>query len=171
MLESFWDCYWTGWKKTFVFQGSASRKEFWSFVLGNTLFLVAIIAAIIWWFLSQRDGFGAFLVIEFFFPPGFLILFLVLLLPTLAVGIRRMHDIGYSEWWFGGMMILNTLLVLTVCPVYSFIYLIMLAEKYDISGLLIAFCAVVVVVSIGVSLLCCKPSKRKDYQLPSAVAK
>ncbi|CAB0005271.1 unnamed protein product, partial [Nesidiocoris tenuis] len=26
---------------------------------------------------------------------------LVLLLPTLALGIRRMHDIGRTGWWFG----------------------------------------------------------------------
>ena len=30
-------------------------------------------------------------------------------IPTLAVTIRRLHDIGRSGWWEGGIMIVGTL--------------------------------------------------------------
>ncbi|MDF7681057.1 DUF805 domain-containing protein [Enterobacteriaceae bacterium ESL0689] len=166
MKEDFWDCYWTGWNKTLVFQGGASRKEFWSFMLVNTLFLVAVFAGIIYWLLSQRDGFEAMLVVCLFCPPGLFIIFLFLLPPTLSVGIRRMHDIGYSEWWFGGMMLLNTLIILIILSGY-FLYPSILMDIYD---MLIALCAIAAVISVGVSILCCKPGKIKDCQLHSTEA-
>lgn len=58
------------------FSGKASRSEFWWF------FLFCLILDLV----LSCTGFGA-------------ILSLVLLLPQLAVGARRLHDIGKSGWW------------------------------------------------------------------------
>ncbi len=58
------------------FSGKASRSEFWWF------FLFCLILDLV----LGCTGFGA-------------ILSLVLLLPQLAVGARRLHDIGKSGWW------------------------------------------------------------------------
>lgn len=60
------------------FSGRASRPEFWWFFLFQILVSVA-----------------ASMVSELF--NGLMVL--GLLLPALAVGTRRLHDIGKSGWW------------------------------------------------------------------------
>ncbi|WP_221795184.1 DUF805 domain-containing protein [Oceanobacter mangrovi] len=71
-------------KKYVEFSGRARRKEYWMFFLFNF-----IISAVL--------GF----VEGLFGGPGFIgILYsLVIFLPSLAVTVRRMHDIGRSGWW------------------------------------------------------------------------
>jgi uncharacterized membrane protein YhaH (DUF805 family) len=62
------------------FSGRASRSEFWWFLLFGLL--VGLAAAIV----DQRGTIGA-------------LISLVLFLPSLAVGVRRLHDAGHSGWW------------------------------------------------------------------------
>lgn len=71
-------------KKYTVFQGRAHRTEYWMFVLFNFIFgmVLGIIDGII--------GTGGIL---------YSIYALAVLLPTLAVSVRRLHDIGKSGWW------------------------------------------------------------------------
>ena len=71
-------------KKYAVFNGRARRKEFWMFVLFN--FLVTFAIAFI------EGLFGS---------PGLLssLYCLAVLLPSIGVSIRRLHDIGKSGWW------------------------------------------------------------------------
>ena len=70
------------------FTGRARRSEYWWFFLFNVL--VSIVASIIDAIIGTRSGnFG---VVE-----G--IASLALLLPTLAVGARRLHDTSRSGWW------------------------------------------------------------------------
>ncbi|HWD95044.1 MAG TPA: DUF805 domain-containing protein [Acidimicrobiales bacterium] len=66
-------------RKYAVFNGVASRSEYWWFFLFN--FLIDIVLAV----LGQATIRG--------------LVSLVLLLPSLAVGVRRMHDAGRSGWW------------------------------------------------------------------------
>jgi uncharacterized membrane protein YhaH (DUF805 family) len=72
-----------------TFSGRASRPEFWWFALA--LFLASIVLglvdAIIFGF--EEDD------------PQILtgLLGLALFLPSIAVGVRRMHDIGRTGWW------------------------------------------------------------------------
>ncbi|WP_042460069.1 DUF805 domain-containing protein [Neobacillus dielmonensis] len=66
------------------FSGRARRKEYWMFTLFNLLFAVVI---------------G---IIEGVFDlPQFLsaLYTLAVLLPSIGVGIRRLHDSGKSGWW------------------------------------------------------------------------
>jgi uncharacterized membrane protein YhaH (DUF805 family) len=72
-------------KKYADFQGRASRSEYWYFVLFN--FLIAIGLAVIAYFIH----FLGFLY--FLYALGVFI-------PSLAVGVRRLHDIGKSGFWF-----------------------------------------------------------------------
>ena len=65
------------------FTGRARRSEFWWFYLAN--FLASIVASII----DQVIGVPLFQVV----------VALGLLIPGLAVGARRLHDIGKSGWW------------------------------------------------------------------------
>jgi uncharacterized membrane protein YhaH (DUF805 family) len=79
-------------KKYADFKGRARRKEYWMFFLFNCLiafalgFLLGILGAI--------TGLGHSLV-----NTGNLIYTLALLIPGIAVGIRRIHDTGKSGWW------------------------------------------------------------------------
>ena len=62
------------------FSGRASRSEFWWFMLFG--FLVGAAASIV----DPRNTIGG-------------LISLALLLPTLAVSARRLHDTGRSGWW------------------------------------------------------------------------
>lgn len=72
-------------KKYTQFSGRASRKEYWMFVLFNAI--VAIVISII-------DGiiFGKNRVLIYIYD-------LAVLLPSLAVLCRRLHDTNRSGWW------------------------------------------------------------------------
>ena len=72
-------------KSYVVFQGRARRKEYWMFFLFNAIF--SIILAIIESFADPLNG----------ILTG--IYSLLILLPCLAVGVRRLHDTGRSGWW------------------------------------------------------------------------
>ncbi|MTI94746.1 MAG: DUF805 domain-containing protein [Firmicutes bacterium] len=72
-------------KKYADFNGRARRMEYWMFVLFNVIF--AIVAAII------DQLLGTYMVI-------YVLYMLAVLIPGLAVFVRRLHDIGKSGWWF-----------------------------------------------------------------------
>ncbi len=75
-------------KKYAVFIGRAGRKEFWMFVLVNIIVMVAI--SIIESVLGlTRNGSG---VLSGLYS-------LAVLIPSLAVGVRRLHDTGRSGWY------------------------------------------------------------------------
>ncbi len=79
------------------FNGRASRKEYWMFFLFNVIF--AIIAMVLDSMLGSTfkiDTMNGSLNL----PYGYIYLLyvLVLLLPGLAVAVRRLHDIGKSGW-------------------------------------------------------------------------
>jgi uncharacterized membrane protein YhaH (DUF805 family) len=73
------------------FSGRARRKEFWMFALFNIIFgTVAVIL---------DEVYGTTFGIESMHGVFDLIYSLAVLLPGLAVGIRRLHDIGKSGWY------------------------------------------------------------------------
>ncbi|AWB33634.1 DUF805 domain-containing protein [Orrella marina] len=80
------------------FSGRASRSEYWYFVL-FTIF-VNMIASIIDSIIFGTSSFG-----EDYGPVSSLV-WLGLLLPSLAVGWRRLHDINRSGWWIGGLFLM-----------------------------------------------------------------
>lgn len=75
-------------KNYFVFTGRARRKEYWMFTLFQFLFSLAAL---------MLDA------IVDPSPAGVGLLYgvytLALLVPSLAVGVRRLHDIGKSGWF------------------------------------------------------------------------
>ena len=66
------------------FSGRARRKEYWMF------FLVNILVAMVLGFIDRVAGTGAILSNLYS---------LALLIPGIAVGVRRMHDTDRSGWW------------------------------------------------------------------------
>src|SRR5690606_11407877 len=73
------------------FKGRARRKEYWMFVLFNIIF--AIVAMILDNVLGLAWG-------EVGYGPIYLLYGLAVLIPGLAVAVRRLHDIGKSGWMF-----------------------------------------------------------------------
>jgi uncharacterized membrane protein YhaH (DUF805 family) len=69
-----------------VFDGRAGRPEFWWFALIN-----AIIEVIIYG-IAAAAGSGALLLVAYAYG-------LAVFLPSLGVGIRRLHDTNRSGWW------------------------------------------------------------------------
>ncbi|WP_282775196.1 DUF805 domain-containing protein [Phaeodactylibacter xiamenensis] len=73
-----------------VFEGRARRKEYWMFVLINMLvsFVVGFVDGAIGTY-NYESGFG-------YLGTGYS---LAVLIPSIAVGVRRMHDVGKSGWF------------------------------------------------------------------------
>lgn len=87
-----------------VFGGRARRTEYWMFVLFNMIVAVVLAAAV-----GLLGG------------PGFLntIYSLGVLIPSLAVSVRRLHDTGRTGWW----------LLIGLIPLIGFIVLLIFFVK------------------------------------------
>lgn len=67
-----------------VFKGRATRREYWMFILINLG--VAIVVGVLDTLLNSKG------ILSNLYN-------LALLLPSIAVGVRRMHDTDRSGWW------------------------------------------------------------------------
>lgn len=70
--------------------GRASRSEFWFFYLFNILLSIVVYLVSLVLVIST----GIFEFIYTIYIPTIL-----LIIPGIAVSIRRLHDIGRSGWW------------------------------------------------------------------------
>ena len=79
----------TCFNKFAVFSGRASRSEFWFFVLFGFLggIITIIIDVMILGYPYEENG------------PINLIFSVALIIPSIAVAARRLHDINKSGWW------------------------------------------------------------------------
>lgn len=92
------------------FSGRASRAEFWWFFLFMMLAYMAIWVIMLTTIgLGTASGaqstmgmIGAFGVVGIFLVLGYL----ALLIPSIAVQIRRLHDTNRSGWWLGAFWLL-----------------------------------------------------------------
>lgn len=84
-FKEFVNCYVDVWNKFFKFDGRATRKDYWGFVLINLLvsFIIGIVEAII----GMSDGFISSLYS------------LAVICPNIALCARRLHDVNKSGWW------------------------------------------------------------------------
>lgn len=77
-------------KKYATFSGRARRKEYWMFYLTNLI--VALAIGFIFGFIEGMTGNHAVGELAQLYS-------LAVLVPTIAVGVRRMHDVDRSGWW------------------------------------------------------------------------
>ena len=92
-------------KKYAVFEGRARRREYWFFVLFAVLIQVVLnVVDRMLGMYSAENGIG---ILGGLFS-------LAILIPSLAVGARRLHDTGRSGWW----------LLIWLVPVIGWIVLI-----------------------------------------------
>ena len=98
----------TCFKKFVTIKGRASRSEYWWFALFNVLvaFILEFCIGFIAGFLVWDDVFYTMIA-----KNGSNILFLVMLLPSICVAVRRLHDIDRRGWW------------LLLSPLFIIIYL------------------------------------------------
>lgn len=85
-------------KKYATFSGRARRTEFWVFVLINAI--ISIILSIIDGLIGM-DAKRSVGTMTYNFSGGLLsgIYGLAVLLPSIAVQVRRLHDTNRSGWW------------------------------------------------------------------------
>ncbi len=98
-----------------TFKGRARRSEFWWFELFNFIvcFIASSLDAVIINFVYRKFGFlykGSIGILT-------LIVFIVLLLPGLAVLWRRLHDTGRSGWY--NLIVLVPFILSTVLSYFS----------------------------------------------------
>jgi len=100
-------------KKYTVFTGRASREEFWMFVLVNLL--IGLIFSI----LTRIP------ILRVLFWIVYILFILAVLIPSIALGIRRLHDVNLSGW----------LMLLCLIPVVNIIVVFLLCviegNEYD----------------------------------------
>lgn len=93
------------------FSGRARRKEYWMYALFNIIFAPAAIVLdhFLGTVLSVSD-------VPLFY--GYIYLFYVLatMVPGLAVGVRRLHDVGKSGWY----------LLVAIIPLIGAVWLLVL---------------------------------------------
>jgi uncharacterized membrane protein YhaH (DUF805 family) len=92
-------------KKYTVFDGRAQRAEYWYFVLYNLI--ISIILNIISFIIKDKINILG------------VIYSLAVLLPGLAVAVRRLHDVGKSGW----------MLFISLIPLVGTIWLIVLMVR------------------------------------------
>lgn len=98
-----------------TFSGRARRKEFWMFVLFNLIFS---------WGLTFIDMGVGFYDEETGLSILNNIYSLFVLIPGLAVSVRRLHDINKSGWW----------ILIAIVPLVGAIWLIVLYASEGDSG-------------------------------------
>ncbi|TEA27922.1 DUF805 domain-containing protein [Candidatus Schmidhempelia bombi] len=78
------------------FSGRARRKEYWMYTLFYLLFMsILVIASLVICTMKEMDSIATQHVVIFIVICAYLALFI----PTLAVLVRRLHDINKSGWW------------------------------------------------------------------------
>jgi len=89
------------------FSGRARRKEYWMFTLFNIIFLT--VAMILDMLLGTEFGLGVYGLFYMLYS-------LAVIIPGLAVSVRRLHDIGKSGW----------MLLIVLIPIIGWIWLLFL---------------------------------------------
>jgi uncharacterized membrane protein YhaH (DUF805 family) len=98
--------YLTALKKYAVFSGRSRRKEYWMFCLFSLIFAAAAMA--VDGVLGSAIGVGYRVV--------YMLYSLAVFIPSIAVSVRRLHDVGKSGWF----------LLIAFIPLIGFIWLIIL---------------------------------------------
>ena len=101
-------------KKTFNFSDRSRRKEYWMFMLIATLLMLAF---------TLVDAFAGLELAE---DVGILstLFSLILIIPSLSVTFRRLHDTGKSGWW----------ILISLIPIIGWIVLLVFTVQDSENG-------------------------------------
>ena len=84
------------------FNGRARRKEYWMFFLFN--FLIGYGLQVVAMVLGENGG-AIFAIVAILYV-------LASIIPSIAIAVRRMHDVG-KDWWYIFIPIYNLILCCT----------------------------------------------------------
>lgn len=99
-----------------TFSGRARRREYWYFVL--SFFIMVIVGVIL------DNVFGITISPEIPYGPIYFIVILVHIIPSIAVLVRRLHDVGKSGWMY----------FISLVPIIGSIWLLVLLAKEGNQG-------------------------------------
>jgi uncharacterized membrane protein YhaH (DUF805 family) len=102
-------------KQYAVFSGRARRKEYWMFAFFNVIF--AVVAIVIDNALGTTVG-------DLHYGMVYCVYILAVLLPALAVTVRRLHDAGKSGWFY----------FISLIPLIGPIWMLVLLCKDSVPG-------------------------------------
>jgi len=81
------------WRKYAEFNGRARRKEYWMFALFNFVIVLVVEGISFGMLTATRSSMFGFML------AGLICIYcLAAVIPSLAVTVRRLHDIGMSGW-------------------------------------------------------------------------
>ncbi|RDK84326.1 DUF805 domain-containing protein [Marinirhabdus gelatinilytica] len=105
------------------FDGRARRSEYWYFTLFNVLVTIAFVfVAVILVGVSGAPEEPPAIFYMLMLPFG--LFYLILLIPSIAVSVRRLHDTDRSGWWY----------LLNVIPIVNYVGSIVLLVFYCTEG-------------------------------------
>lgn len=91
------------------------------------------------------------------------IMYLALVLPTLGVTVRRLHDIGKSGWWYIGLVLIGFLWSMAVGIMVGISAVTGSGEFSPVGGLFFGVGLVVMLVYAVIMIVwLCKPSQPSD---------
>lgn len=93
------------------FKGRARRSEYWYFTLMNTL-ITLFLMGLFFGFMLRGHSNSYYI----FFVIIFILYSLAIMIPNLAVCVRRLHDVGKSGWFY----------FITIIPIIGPIWLFVL---------------------------------------------
>jgi uncharacterized membrane protein YhaH (DUF805 family) len=84
-----------------VFSGRARRKEYWWFYLFNFIFILVLDLIGIFIIGPQIHGLILPIIYRLIIISSLTIIYeLAVIVPAIAVGVRRLHDTNRSGWWY-----------------------------------------------------------------------
>lgn len=113
------------------FSGRSRRKEYWSFALLNTIVFIVLFTLIFGFggvsgSLSDVENSGPAALFGIFAGGlGLIVLayWLAVLIPGIAVTVRRLHDRELSGWWYGGLLIASFIPIVNFFALLGFLVL------------------------------------------------
>lgn len=104
--------------------GTATREEFWYFAFCQTLigWILGFILTVFSWFgalsmFLDNDGVPFSLIVVGILALIYVVFFLVSLIPTISLTVRRYHDAGLSGYVFGAILL--GMLICAVVGIYE----------------------------------------------------
>jgi uncharacterized membrane protein YhaH (DUF805 family) len=134
-------------KRYAEFSGRSRRKEFWMYTLG--VFILYVVMVILFFVLggsalmsmgSNPAGMAGAIMSMGAFGLIFLLVWLALLIPTIAVTIRRLHDTDRSGWWLGALFGLAILMQIAARMSSALYMIVALAYLALAIALLVFYC-------------------------------
>jgi len=150
-------------KKAFVFRGTASRREFWYFLLFRVLVGIVTIQLDQFFVPSSESA-----VVEASPEAGPLttLAALILLVPSISVTVRRMRDAGWSAKWMSLWLIPVAALFVAAWGLADYLNSTQVVDEVVLNQVFLQFSAPFLLLTAAVQVfllvLCLLPTKSRE---------